>query len=67
MTSEFGKHLKTKTDAECRELAVHYYHQLRKMRKEADKMRSDLDDANRQIERLGGILCDVRAALDEES
>lgn len=44
--------LKDKTDAQCRELAAHYYNRARKAEAERDKVKVELDTCRKYMRRL---------------
>lgn len=48
--------LKEKTDAECRELAGHYYRRARRAEKECDQLRTDFETLHSEREKLAEAL-----------
>ena len=44
--------LKEKTDAECRQLAAHYWRRANKAEKERDELRKQLEGAESETQRL---------------
>ncbi|ROO33428.1 hypothetical protein [Pseudomonas sp. 7SR1] len=47
--------LKEKTDAECRQLAAHYWHRANKAEKERDSIRREVDKIRAENSRLIGL------------
>lgn len=47
--------LKEKTDAECRQLAAHYWHRANKAEKERDEIRKEIDKIRAENQRLIGL------------
>lgn len=44
--------LKEKTDAECRQLAAHYWHRANKAEKERDEIRKEINKIRTENQRL---------------
>jgi len=44
--------LKEKTDAECRELAGHYYRRARRAEKERDQLRAEVEGLRKDAQRF---------------
>lgn len=55
--------LKEKTDAECRELAGHYYRRARRAEKERDQLRAEVEALRKDAEVMSQLLRECRAHL----
>lgn len=51
--------LKEKTDAECRQLAAHYWHRADKAEKERDELKKQIHKMNLENQRLVGLAHDM--------
>jgi hypothetical protein len=56
--------LKEKTDAECRQLAAHYWHRANKAEKERDQIKSQMHQMHLENQRLIGLAHDMIGASE---
>ena len=53
------KFIREKTDAECRELAKHYYVRAKKAERDKQELMDSLDRAKAEISRIRSIAMDI--------